>query len=122
MHDIRINLENSNLEPRQTVRGKVNWRLNAPPEALEIHLLWYTSGKGDRDSGLVKNKRVEHIGASGEEEFEFLLPREPYSFSGKLISVVWAIEVVIEPEGEVVLQDFVMGPSGKEVQAVHAGA
>jgi hypothetical protein len=32
-----------------------------------------------------------------ERTFSLTLPREPFSFSGKLISLVWALELIVEP-------------------------
>src|ERR1043166_4380135 len=44
------------------------------------------------------------------------LPESPYSFSGKLISLVWALELVAEPSKEVIRREFVLAPGGEEVR------
>ena len=50
-----------------------------------------------------------------DRSFSLRLPREPYSFSGKLISLVWALELIVEPGSNVTRQELVMSASGKEV-------
>jgi hypothetical protein len=59
--------------------------------------------------------------AHDTREFSFALPPGPYSFSGTLVSVVWALELVLEPGPEVERLDFVLGPSGAEVLVGGAG-
>lgn len=50
-----------------------------------------------------------------DRAFSLALPRQPYSFSGKLISLVWALELIVEPGANVARQAFVMSASGREV-------
>lgn len=50
------------------------------------------------------------------------LPREPYSFSGTLISLVWAIELIIEPGAHVERREFVLSATGREVVLGREGA
>jgi hypothetical protein len=47
--------------------------------------------------------------------FRFRLPEAPYSFSGKLISLVWALELVLEPSKEVTRREIIVAPGGQEV-------
>ena len=100
--------------------GRAVWQLNLQPEAMEIRLFWYTSGKGDQDTELIDTKRYQRIATTGDQEFSFTLPHQPYSFSGKLISLIWAVEAVFEPNGEVARAEFALGPEGKEVQLPNA--
>lgn len=44
------------------------------------------------------------------------LPADPYSFSGTLISLVWALEVVAEPGGAAGRIDVVVSPTGNEIR------
>ena len=48
-------------------------------------------------------------------DFTLPLPREPYSFSGTLISLTWAIELIVEPGGRVDRCEFVMSGTGHEI-------
>jgi len=101
--------------PRETVRGTARWNLDANPRHLELSLFWYTAGKGTRDVGVIETYRLDEPGASGSKDFSFTLPEGPYSFSGKLISLIWAIEVTASPGSETTRHEITVSPSGREI-------
>jgi hypothetical protein len=43
------------------------------------------------------------------------LPLAPYSFSGKLISLIWGLELVLEPSQETARFEFTLSPTGEEI-------
>ena len=101
--------------PGETLSGTIWWRFDDTPEALELRLFWYTRGKGDVDVGLVDTLRVEQPAPETRRQFSFTLPDAPYSFSGGLISLVWALELVADPGGETDRVEFAMSPPGEEI-------
>jgi hypothetical protein len=101
--------------PRETLRGTARWNLDADPRHLELSLFWYTAGKGTRDVGVVEMRRFDEPGASGSKDFSFTLPEEPYSFSGKLISLIWAIELTSSPGSETIRREITLSPTGREI-------
>jgi hypothetical protein len=110
--------------PGEELAGTASWRLDespgsAPgsvPESVEVRLFWYTTGKGTRDVGLADRAVFEAPGADDRRDFRLTFPEGPYSFSGRLVSLAWAIELVIEPGGEARRVDLVMSPTGHEVR------
>ena len=104
------------FEPGAEVRGQVEWDLMTAARRMEIRLFWYTRGKGTTDVHVVKIDRFDVVGLRGRREFRFVLPEEPQSFSGKLISLVWAIEAIAEPGERTTRLELVVAPDGKEVQ------
>ncbi len=119
---IRVELEGGRdaYRPDEEVAGSVSWDLGAeasgaPPEEAEVRLAWYTRGRGDRDTEVVASQVLEAPGLSDRRSFRFRLPNGPYSFSGKLISLVWTVEAVIEPGSRAGRADLVVSPTGKEV-------
>ncbi len=116
----RISLETAGgrdaYEPGAELRGHVEYDLAAPAERVEVRLFWYTRGKGTTDVQVVKVQRFDVAGVTGRHEFRFVLPDEPYSFSGKLISLVWALEAIVEPGERTARLELVVAPGGKEVQ------
>jgi hypothetical protein len=60
--------------------------------------------------------------AFGEQRVSLRAPSGPYSFSGRLISLLWALEAVAEPGGEVARREIVLSPSGEEVRLDAQGA
>lgn len=115
---IKLILENSGslgFVPGQKVSGSVQWLSDKPLSVMEVRLFWYTSGKGDSDIEIACAHKLMDVGVSGENMFSFTIPAlGPYSFSGKLISLIWAIEVVGEPSTEVQRVTIVVSPTGSE--------
>ena len=115
----RIGIETDGRDgyaPGEELRGAVSWELERPAERMEVRLFWYTRGKGTTDVQVVKIDRFDVTGLRGRSEFRFVLPEEPYSFSGKLISLVWAVEAIAEPGERTAKMELVVAPGGKEVR------
>jgi len=107
--------DKTGFAPRETIQGAVEWNLDTSPRRLDLSLFWYTSGKGTRDVGMVHNVWFDDPGAHGSKEFSFTLPEGPFSFSGKLISVIWAIELTCSPGSETTRREITVSPTGKEI-------
>lgn len=101
------------FEPGERVRGTVSWLLDEAPGEMAVHLLWYTEGKGTQDVGLAVTRTLRPE-AAGSAEIDMQLPEGPWSFSGKLVSLQWAIELVAGP-AHVERQRLVVGPGRREV-------
>ena len=104
------------FHPREPVEGQVSWSLERVPASVELRLFWYTQGKGDRDVGVVENIPLADPAAEDRRTFSLDLPDGPYSFSGKLVSLVWAVEVVIQPGDLTDSVNFTMSPTGEELR------
>jgi hypothetical protein len=104
------------FKPGELIEGRASWHLDEEVEAVEVRLFWYTSGKGTRDVEIVRRLRVEQPDLSGHREFSIRVPEGPYSFSGKLITLAWAIELVALPGGETERLDLRIGPQPVEVE------
>jgi hypothetical protein len=113
---IAIDLGNrTEYGPGEPISGEVSWQLDAPPAGVEVRLFWYTRGKGTTDVQVVKAQHFDSAGTAGRRKFKFVLPEEPYSFSGKLISLVWALEAVVQPGNRSQRLELVVAPGGREV-------
>ena len=117
MKTLKIELEDGKLNYKagEEIRGWVEWETDEDIKGVEVRLFWYTKGKGTEDIGIAETAKFENCGLIGEENFSFKAPVEPYSFSGKLISLVWAIETVAEPGGECERVEIVISGTGEEV-------
>lgn len=98
----------------EEISGEVSWSRSSAPREVAVRLFWFTRGKGDRDSETVLEHVVESPLAEDQRSFFFIAPSAPPSFSGKLISLLWAVELVIDGKGESV-SELVIGPNGLEV-------
>jgi len=113
--NIELNDSRNVFAPGGQVEGRIEWSLDANPTTLTLSLLWYTSGKGTRDVGVLCTNRIDSPGALGSDKFSFTLPPGPYSFSGKLISLIWALELTSTPGSETVREEIVVSPTGREI-------
>jgi hypothetical protein len=112
----------TSFEPGASISGTASWSVAGTPRSVELRLLWYTRGKGNPDAAIVDSVSFVTPRASDSRTFSFAMPLGPYSFSGKLISLVWALELVVEPGPDVERLDLVLGPSGSEVLIGGGGA
>ena len=101
--------------PGEELRGVVTWELPSAPKGIEVRLFWYTRGKGTQDVKVAKIVRFDPVTARGRHDFRFVLPDSPYSFSGKLVSLIWAIEAIAEPGDVTSRLDLVIAPDAKEI-------
>jgi hypothetical protein len=68
---------------------------------------------------VVDSQRIERPELSGHTAFRFRLPNGPYSFSGRLITLAWAIELVVLPSEETQRFELLVGPRPVEVSIAH---
>jgi hypothetical protein len=101
--------------PGEVIQVNALWALPDPPTSLEVRLCWFTRGKGTEDAGIVAVDTISAPGPAGEHGSTFTLPEGPYSFSGKLISLSWAVELVALPSRKFARCDLVVAPGGREV-------
>lgn len=106
----------TSFRPGDVVEGTVYWQLEPEPREVEARLFWYTRGKGTRDVGIVETIPYDGPGRTDRRSFRFRLPKGPYSVSGKLISLVWAIEVVAHPGDVSQRVEIVVSPTGDEIR------
>jgi len=118
MTELRIETEDNRrwYLPGDTVSGRVSWNLDGPPETVEVRLFWHTTGKGTEDVEIINSSSFPAGGPRGDGAFSFPLPLGPYSFSGTLITLTWALELVCLPGGEVERFDLVVAPTPVEVE------
>lgn len=117
MNEIRIETDYDAYYPGTEARVVVNWDLDpeSPADAIEVRLVWNTAGKGDRDLSIVRSVRFRPETPRGDREVMLKLPWGPYSFSGKLISLIWAVEVVLFPDETSARKVIIIGPNSEEV-------
>lgn len=116
MIEIHLDGGRTAFAPGDTIRGTLQWMGEAVPNAIELRLLWYTQGRGDRDVGVAQRVRIEAPPAVGSSPFEVTAPSGPYSCSGRLVSICWALEATVQPGDEVTRVELVVAPQGREVR------
>lgn len=110
MLTLRINNDAKEFSPGQVVAGVVGWELTHPPSEAFLRLVWYTQGRGDQDVNIAEDQELPASQLAVEQAFQFTLPVAPYSFSGALISLQWAIELVLNKGKDSLRIDIVVSP------------
>ena len=102
--------------PGDEIRGEVAWQLHERPETLNVHLAFVTAGRGSTDGAIVATHTIADPGISGDEAFSFRAPVGPYSFSGTLISLTWAIEAEAQGADATAREEIIIAPAGEPLQ------
>lgn len=115
---LTITLANDQREylPGDEIRGEVAWQLDDRLVELEVHLAFLTAGRGSTDAVIVATHTIADPGLSGDEAFSFRAPIGPYSFSGTLISLSWAIEVEARGADVTAREEITIAPAGEPLQ------
>jgi hypothetical protein len=100
------------FRPGETLEGVAGWQLGGPPRSVEVRLFWHTQGKGTEDLERVASLAFDDPRQEEARPFQFQLPRAPYSFSGKLISLMWELELVAQPGDHSTRLPITLAPSG----------
>jgi hypothetical protein len=112
---IEIEGNRRNFSPGESISGRVSWSVDVDPKSAELRLFWYTSGKGTQDVTVVVTLPFGSPQRNERRDYRIALPQEPYSCSGSLVSIIWALELIVEPMGLTERIEFTMAPGGTEV-------
>jgi len=96
MNNLELSLDNNIYKPGKTLTAELSWIFEDSPRSLYLNLFWYTEGRGTQDIGVIRSIEIEQSMRQGTRIVNFDLPEMPLSFSGSLISIVWAVEAVSE--------------------------
>ena len=108
--------------PGEEIEGVAAWRAERAPAALELRLFWFTSGKGTEDLEIVQRVAFEAPLSVERRTFKLRLPDEPYSLSGRLVSLRWAVELVALPDDrDATRVDVVVAPERRPLVLAELG-
>jgi hypothetical protein len=103
------------FKPGQKVEGKASWSLEGSPSQVEVRLFWRTLGFGIQEVEVVETARFDRPAQVGEAEFQLPLPRSPFSFEGRLVSLDWGVELVAQPGDHATAVELSMSPTGRPI-------
>jgi hypothetical protein len=117
MSQLKIAIRDDRVQfyPGDEIVAAAYWKLDGPPKSVEARLFWFTRGKGTQDVNIVETVRFENPQIEEAQPARFHLPEAPYSFSGKLVSLIWALELVAEPGSESTRIELTVSPTGQEI-------
>ena len=105
----------SRFRPGEMLEGVVHWEFAKTPTYVEVKLAWRTQGKGTEDSAVAVHTLIQNPARSDRKEFRLPIPRGPYSFSGKLVSLVWSLSALAHAVDESPHVDLTVSPTGEEI-------
>lgn len=115
MLQIQLSEYRLTIRPGEAITGTASWNLSEPPKKVELRLCWFTRGKGTVDAQVIESLPFDAPSAHDQRPFHFTAPAQPYSFSGRLISLIWALELVVEPGNRFERMEITIAPDGEEV-------
>lgn len=104
------------FNPSDEVNGQINWLLSKDPKRITVNLMWRTEGKGTQDVEVVDSREFKVFNQSGKQDFSFTLPIAPYSCSGKLISICWALEAFVKSGKDECRYELIVAPNAEEIR------
>jgi len=109
------------FEPGDVITGTVRWEGAAHGvREAEIQLVWSTSGHGDPETAVAASMGFVNPLAEDQRPFQLRLPRTPWSFSGRLITLAWAVRLMINRGAAMEHCPITVGPGGAGV-VLHQG-
>jgi hypothetical protein len=103
------------FEPGARVTGVAAWSAPAAPRGMELRLSWAMHGRGGRDFRIADTLPLPAPAATERRPFILTLPEGPYSFRGRLVTLVWTLELVALPGEEKAHVDLVVAPGHKTI-------
>jgi|GEM_PF-1035624 len=112
-----LDISSKTVRPGESVAGEFLWDLESKPKSVNLSLGWWTSGRGDRDEAVIASETWDDPSTIGKETFSFSLPPSVIpSFSGKLISVQWGLQLSVKGiRLEDVIEELVVSPLMREI-------
>jgi len=103
--------------PGDTLQAEASWELDAEPRAVTLRLFWYTQGKGTTDTVIAVEEPYVGPMASGKWSTSLTIPPDAVSsYTGRLLSITWAVEVVAEKKLGFARREIVVSPTGQAIQ------
>ena len=114
--DVQTRNAKTSFAPGDTIEGTASWTFDGAVSSLDLRLFWFTEGRGEQDVMAVDARPFEAPQPQETRPFTFRVPDSPYSFSGRLITLKWALELVVQPSGEAARLEICVSPTGSPVR------
>jgi len=112
---IHLTDDRETFAPGEILEGKAAWQLEQAPKKIFLRLFWFTRGKGTEDIEVISETVFDHPLAAESRPFKMTLAQSPYSFSGRLVSLIWALELVAGDNDTAITKEIVISPFGYEI-------
>jgi len=101
--------------PGDLIEGTISWSIDEPPEKFSVSLLFESRGKGTPQREVYQLNDNVAPNKNGKFPFSFTAPDWPWSFSGKLISLLWILQVTDESSNDASEANIIISPTRAEM-------
>lgn len=115
MIELKLNSDITRFKTGELIEGEIVWEFEKTPDSLILEIGWITNGKGTVDTKLEHRKTIKVMNARDQEYFNFVMPKSPYSFKGKLIELNWFIRINDTNNEMLVHKDITLGPNRNKI-------
>lgn len=119
---IAVRKQPAQFQPGGEIAGAAQWSLKHAPKSVEVRLLWHTRGRGIEDVAVAATVQFESPLQDDTRPFTITAPEAPYSFTGSLVTLEWALELVALPSKENARIDIVIAPGGVAIDLQKSAA
>ena len=105
----------TSYNPGEKIRGELEWELAQEVPEITINIFWYTEGIGEQDSEVAKTEVIKAPLPSDRQSFEIDLPVAPYSYSGQITALKWALEATAMKDKVKDVKEFSITPANREI-------
>lgn len=102
-------------KPGSRLSGEVQWNIELNSATIVVSVFYQTEGIGSEDATTILTQTIEACSTTGSQNFAFTLPSSPYSFSGKLITLRWAIGAEIKALKTLTIIPIIISPTDSEI-------
>lgn len=106
-------------KPGETIELTASWALAAAPSSVVVRLIWYAVGFEVSEGAVIASKTLPEA-VRGDYAVTFILPKAPYSFTGKAVKLRWAVELIVGNAGTATWE-FDLSPSGRAIALATIG-
>ena len=113
---IQLDDDRKRFAPGDTISGEIRWSDLTPDTktVITLDLAFHTEGKGTEQREVHHHLEWPIVSTAETHEFSFDGPTWPWSFSGKLISLVWSLDAW-EGKKHAVALPLTVAPNGEEI-------
>lgn len=116
MNTLKLQIDKEHYSPGEEILATVSWHLgDTNDKSIEVHLFWFTEGRGDEDMTIVESVNVPIHAKTGSKILKFIAPKHPYSFLGNHIMLNWSIEALAPESKYFASESFYITPFKQKI-------
>ena len=113
--EFRLAVTPDHPRPGDRITVQVDWDHVARSTAIDVRLCWLLATPAQQRVIVNARESEPYPFTRGSRAFTFTLPQTPCTIHGRLMRILWLVEVVLLPTRHCVRLGFVVSPDGEAV-------